>query len=134
MKKNSILNQSPKRATSRNRGPMTIGMDLGDKNSRYCLLGEDNEVAAEGSVPTTKKGLLQKFGAETLPHRHGSGNTLALGESAVEQAGLRGDCSQCTAGTTDQRQQPQRRPAGRADTGAAGASGSGVVATHPASP
>ena len=61
MKKNSILNQSPKRATSRNRGPITIGMDLGDKNSRYCLLGEDNEVAAEGSVPTTKKGLLQKF-------------------------------------------------------------------------
>jgi transposase len=38
-------------------------MDLGDKTSRYCVLGEDGEVIREGSVPTTKKGMMQAFGA-----------------------------------------------------------------------
>ena len=38
-------------------------MDLGDKTSRYCVLDEQGEVAQEGSVATTKKGMLQVFGA-----------------------------------------------------------------------
>jgi len=36
MKKNSSVKQSPKRAAARKpEGPITIGMDLGDKSSRY---------------------------------------------------------------------------------------------------
>jgi transposase len=62
MKKNSTVQQSPKRATARKAGPMTIGMDLGDKTSRYCVLGEQGEIVQEGSVGTTKKALAQKFG------------------------------------------------------------------------
>src|SRR6266849_2796160 len=61
MKKNSTVQQSPKRATARKEGPITIGMDLGDKTSRYCALGDDGELFAEGSVATTKKGMTQKF-------------------------------------------------------------------------
>jgi len=38
-------------------------MDLGDKTSRYCVLGEQGEIVQEGSVGTTKKALAQKFGA-----------------------------------------------------------------------
>ncbi len=38
MEKNSTLVQSPKRAAARPQGPITIGMDLGDKISRYCVL------------------------------------------------------------------------------------------------
>ena len=38
-------------------------MDLGDKTSRYCVLDEQGEVIQEGSVATTKKGMLQVFGA-----------------------------------------------------------------------
>jgi len=45
---------------------LTIGMDLGDRTSRYCVLGEGGEVLLEGSVATTQKGLIEVFGA--LPH------------------------------------------------------------------
>ena len=60
MKKNSTVEQSPKRAAVRTEGPITIGMDLGDKTSRYCVL-EDNGEGSEGSVATTKKAMAQKF-------------------------------------------------------------------------
>lgn len=43
---------------------VTIGLDLGDRSSRYCMLGEQGEVIAESSVPTTKKGLSQVFGSK----------------------------------------------------------------------
>jgi transposase len=36
-------------------------MDVGDKSSRYCVLGGDGEVSSEGSVATTKKAMVQKF-------------------------------------------------------------------------
>jgi transposase len=42
---------------------MTIGMDLGDKTSRYCVLDDQGEIVREGSVATTKKAMLQTFGA-----------------------------------------------------------------------
>jgi len=35
---------------------LTVGIDLGDRSSRYCILDEQGEVLAEGSVATTKKG------------------------------------------------------------------------------
>jgi transposase len=35
---------------------VTIGMDLGDKASRYCVLSKDGEILHEGEVPTTKVG------------------------------------------------------------------------------
>jgi transposase len=60
MKKNSTVEQSPKRAAVRKEGPLTIGMDLGDKASRYCVLVGDDE-QLEGSVATTKKAMAQKF-------------------------------------------------------------------------
>jgi transposase len=62
MKKNNTVKQSPKRAGARKaEGPITIGMDLGDKTSRYCVLGADGEVESEGSVATTRKAMEQKF-------------------------------------------------------------------------
>lgn len=63
MKKNITTSQSPKRATARKQGPITIGMDLGDKSSRYCVLDSHGELELEGSVATTKKAMTQKFGA-----------------------------------------------------------------------
>src|SRR6202521_4297313 len=60
MKKNTTA-QSPKRAVSRRAGPITIGMDLGDKTSRYCVLGGDGEVLTEGTVATTRKAMTQTF-------------------------------------------------------------------------
>jgi transposase len=42
---------------------ITIGLDLGDKTSRCCVIGQDGEVLFERGVATTKKGMAQVFGA-----------------------------------------------------------------------
>ncbi len=63
MKKNSTVEQSPKRAAARTGGPLTIGMDLGDDISRYCVLDDQGEIVREASVVTKKKPMLQTFGA-----------------------------------------------------------------------
>ena len=62
MKKSNTTAQSPKRAAAREAGPKTIGMDLGDKTSRYCMLGAGGETVSEGSVGTTRKAMTEKFG------------------------------------------------------------------------
>jgi transposase len=36
---------------------LTIGLDLGDRTSRYCILNEAGEVVSEGQLPTTRTGL-----------------------------------------------------------------------------
>jgi transposase len=62
MKKNSISRkQSPKRKQNRMQSPITIGMDLGDKTSRYCVLNENGEVELAAAVATTRKAMMEKF-------------------------------------------------------------------------
>ena len=61
MKQNIIRRQSPRRAWKASQ-LITIGMDLGDKTSRYCVLDQQGERIGEGSVATTRKGLAEKFG------------------------------------------------------------------------
>jgi transposase len=64
MKKNNTVTKSPRRKeTVRPTGRITIGMDLGDKTSRYCMLDGGGEVVKEDGVNTTKKGLAQTFGS-----------------------------------------------------------------------
>jgi len=41
----------------------TIGLDLGDRTSRYCLLDRAGVILTEGSVAMTKKSLAQQFGS-----------------------------------------------------------------------
>lgn len=43
------------------RGRLTVGLDLGDRKSRYCILDEGGEVVSEGEIPTTKVGLGSLF-------------------------------------------------------------------------
>src|SRR3954468_1327604 len=62
MEKHTIVKQKPKRVQDLAPGPLTIGIDLGDKASRYCVLDENGIVQAEGSVATTKKAMAEKFG------------------------------------------------------------------------
>ncbi len=66
MKQNNTVQRSPKRRAASSRGPITIGLDLGDRSSRYCRLDGQGEVVQEASVATTKKGLQLAFGAR--PH------------------------------------------------------------------
>jgi transposase len=62
MKKNNTCEQKLKRGRKASSGSLTVGMDLGDKASRYCVVDNNGEVVREGSVGTTKKALAQKFG------------------------------------------------------------------------
>ncbi len=59
MKKNSIRSKSPTACKKARR--VTIGMDLGDKTSRFCVLDDDGQVVREGSVGTTQKAMTQVF-------------------------------------------------------------------------
>lgn len=60
--KSSITRQSPKRKNKREQPKVTIGMDLGDKTSRYCVLDEDGEITREASVRTRRQELVSTFG------------------------------------------------------------------------
>jgi transposase len=61
MKKGSTAVAQPSRNISQQR--LTIGLDLGDRNSWYCVLDEAGQVTVEQRVRTTAKGLQEVFGA-----------------------------------------------------------------------
>ena len=42
---------------------VTIGMDLGDKTNRYCVLNMEGEIVREGQIATTKAGMVETFGS-----------------------------------------------------------------------
>jgi transposase len=50
------------RQMSQSDGQLTIGIDLGDRNSRYCVLNERGETILERSVVTSQKALQETFG------------------------------------------------------------------------
>ncbi len=41
--------------------PLTIGLDLGDRSSHYCILNEAGEVIFERELLTTTKGIEEVF-------------------------------------------------------------------------
>ncbi len=63
MKKDSRSSQSRKQGKRAQRGRTTIGIDLGDKTSHYCVLNEQGEVIGESKVATTKQALGRVFDA-----------------------------------------------------------------------
>ncbi len=42
-------------------GRVTVGFDLGDRQSRYCFLDAQGEVMEEGSIPMTEGGISHRF-------------------------------------------------------------------------
>ena len=60
MKKNSTV--APKRKRIFSEKKLTIGIDLGDRFSCYCVLDEAGEVMVEQKVATTKQAMKQVFG------------------------------------------------------------------------
>lgn len=57
-KKNQKLTPKAKRTQQ----GITIGMDLGDKASRFCMLSKEGQILQEGQAPTSKAGIVQAFG------------------------------------------------------------------------
>ena len=60
MKKNSTV--ATKRKQIFREKKLTIGMDLGDRFTYYCVLDEAGEVMVEQKLPTTKQAMKQVFG------------------------------------------------------------------------
>ena len=76
MKKVSTTTAKPSRNISRQR--LTIGLDLGDRNSWYCVLDETGQIQLEQRVHTTVK-LCRKSSAHAAqPSRTGNGKTFPL--------------------------------------------------------
>ena len=50
---------------SRDVAGQTIGVDLGDKWSRFCVLDDQGEVCEEGRIATTSRAMLKRFGTLT---------------------------------------------------------------------
>ena len=44
------------------KGQLTIGLDLGDRSSAYCVLDEAGEIILEQKLPTTPEAMKQTFG------------------------------------------------------------------------
>jgi transposase len=65
MKKNTISRLQVTKSQIRGMAAkqrLTVGLDLGDRCSRYCILDEAGEKASEDKVPTTMAGLSSVFG------------------------------------------------------------------------
>ena len=87
MKKNNSKAKSPEGSAKGFGSGVSIGMDVGDKTSRYCVLNSAGEVVIERSVATTKKGMagFRCHGAESDSDR--SGNAFTLDEPRTETFG-----------------------------------------------
>jgi transposase len=53
----------PQSAPAPNRNRLTVGVDLGDQWSNYCILGLEGETLAEGQLRTTREDVASLFGA-----------------------------------------------------------------------
>jgi len=65
MKKNITGTGMPRRkqqAREQKREELTIGIDIGDRSSSYCILDETGEVRVAGSLKTTRASLRECFG------------------------------------------------------------------------
>jgi transposase len=66
MKKHTVKtktqNKTKKKLTGRTAQKLTVGIDLGDKYSRYCILDEAGEIVSEGRVGTSVRGFEETFG------------------------------------------------------------------------
>ncbi len=75
---------------------LTIGLDLGDRSSWYCLLDEVGEVLQEQKLSTTPKAMREVFGSHAaLSHRAGDRDAFAVGEPVVERVGARSNRGAC---------------------------------------
>jgi transposase len=54
---------NPDRALKPNRDGLTVGVDLGDRWSNYCILGLDGETLLEGELQTSQQHFSEFFGA-----------------------------------------------------------------------
>ena len=92
---------------------LTIGLDLGDRSSWYCVLDEAGEVLLEQRAEHDSEGderSVRRNAAQ--PDRAGNGHALALGKPVVERVGTRSDRGACAQRAADRGEPEERRSAG----------------------
>ena len=88
---------------------LTIGLDLGDRSSWYCVLDEAGEVLLEQKLGTTPKAMKEVFGRDAAqPDCVGDGNAFAVGEPGVERVGTRSDRGACAQRAPDRGESTER--------------------------
>src|SRR5215469_9949657 len=121
-----VSTAAAKQSRNISRPTLTIGLDLGDRNSWYCVLDEAGQIQLEQRVRTTAKALQEVF--STMPR-----SRIALEQPSVERVGARSDRGECAQGAADRGEPQERRSAGCADLGAAGADRSRAAVSREAS-
>lgn len=61
MKKSSRATRNNQEASQREKPELTVGLDLGDRYSHYCMLNADREGIEEGRIATTAEALERHF-------------------------------------------------------------------------
>ena len=73
---------------------ITIGLDLGDKWSFYCVIDRDGEMVEEGRVKTTPEALQKHFCVTRTDRQRSYSNrdrdALSLGERSLGEVRTRG--------------------------------------------
>ena len=88
---------------------LTIGLDLGDRSSWYCVLDEAGEVVLEQRLSTTPKAMKEVFGKNAAePDGVGDGDAFAVGEPGVERVGARSNRGACAQRALDRGESTER--------------------------
>jgi predicted NBD/HSP70 family sugar kinase len=88
---------------------LTIGLDLGDRSSHYCILDEAGEVILEHNFSTTPKGIHQVF--NKIPRSRvalRNRDPFSVGQSAAQPVGPRSDRGPCAQRAAHRGEQPKR--------------------------
>ena len=80
MKKSSTAAVRQNRNISRQK--LTIGLDLGDRNSWYCMLDEAGQIQLEQRVGTTAKGLQEVLAPFRVAEWHWKSGHIRPGSAA----------------------------------------------------
>src|SRR6266478_8395398 len=117
-----------------NRDRLTVGVDLGDRWSQYCILGLEGEMLAERTVADNAgrcKGVLPGIDRGAGSDR--SRNSLGLGAGRDHRVGTRGAGGQPAVDGRVEASQAEERSHRCQQVGALGAGGSAVVVPDSAS-
>ena len=88
---------------------LTIGLDLGDRFSWYCILDEAGEVVVEQKVATTPKAMKEVFGG--MPRSRlalETGTHSPWVSRVLSELGARSDRGACAQRALDRRESKER--------------------------
>ena len=86
MKKVSTVAAKPSKKISRQK--LTVGLDLGDRNSWYCVLDESGQIQQEQRVRTNGESVARSVWRDAAqPDRSGNRDAFALDQSLAQRVG-----------------------------------------------